>query len=398
MFEKIYIHIGLPKTGSTAIQNCMEALSRSGELSVVSYPVFGAEKGEQSIQSGNGAAIAALLAPDITPVFCAVRLQEVFAALVGACEPSKKVLLISSEVFFSASEERFLHFKNLLLGVSKDIELIMCARSLGEICYSSYHQVVKRHGYSLGYGSNWFSSFINDLLCSKLKSVDQWGVVGRVLKYKNDKLLYDFLGLIGEDVALAKRFEARRVNRSLTQEELDLLLKVNKVFGSVPLSTRISDAWIRARPEVLSVESLGDTTALYELFDQRYSSLNRLFTNHAVRKVIEIIGFNDSDESALNLADRVTSNSIDDNCPQSDYLLSMALGEIKKFLGLDAALGAYTGQFNTTQEVFDPVHYLLLNRDVLAEGVDPVLHYKKFGKAEGRPSAFNLTSIFCGNL
>lgn len=176
MFEKIYIHIGLPKTGSTAVQNCMEALSRAGELSVVSYPTFGAERGEQSIQSGNGAAIAELLAPDITPVFCVVRLQEVFCELIAACEPSKDIVLISSEVFFSASAERFLHFKELLLKSSKNIELVICARSLSEICYSSYHQVVKRHGYALGYGSEWFSQFIDNLLCSRLQSVEQWGI------------------------------------------------------------------------------------------------------------------------------------------------------------------------------------------------------------------------------
>jgi hypothetical protein len=219
-----------------------------------------------------------------------------------------------------------------------------------------------------------------------------------VLKYKNDKLLYDFLGLIGEDVALAKRFEARRVNRSLTQEELDLLLKINKVFESVPLSTRISDAWIRARPEVLSVGSLGDTAALYELFDQKHSSFKFSFSNEAVIKVIEIIGFNGADENALNIAARLASDSNGDGVSQVDYLLSLALSEIKMFLGLDAALGAYTGQFNATQEAFDPIHYLLLNRDVLVAGVDPVLHYKEFGKAEGRSSAFNLTGIFSGKL
>lgn len=224
------------------------------------------------------------------------------------------------------------------------------------------------------------------------------GYFGRVLEYNKDQLLYGFLGLIGEDVALAKRFDARRVNRSLTKEELELLLKINAVFGSEPLSMRISDSWLRARPEVLSVGSLHDTAALYELFDQKYSSLKFSFSNEAVIKVIESIGFNGADENALNVAARLGSDSNGDGVSQVDYLLSLALSEIKRFLGLDAALGAYTGQFNATQEAFDPIHYLLLNRDVLVAGVDPVLHYKEFGKAEGRSSAFNLTGIFSGNL
>ena len=77
---------------------------------------------------------------------------------------------------------------------------------------------------------------------------------------------------------------------------------------------------------------------------------------------------------------------------QSDELLLMALDEIKHFMGLEAELGAYTNQLKVTKEAFDPVHYLLLNRDVLAAGVDPVLHYKEFGVAEGRDSAYSLTS------
>ncbi len=398
MFEKIYIHIGLPKTGSTAIQNCMEALSRAGELSVVSYPVFGAERCEQSIQSGNGAAIAELLAPDITPVFCTARLQKVFTELLDVSDLSKKILIVSSEIFFSAAVERFLYFKNLLMMNSKSIELLMCARPLNEICYSSYHQVVKRHGYTRGYGSEWFSEFVDDLLSSKLTSVQQWGVPGKVIEYRKGALLNDFLKLIGEDASLATRFEDRRVNRSLTQKELDLLLQIDTVFKNELLSMRISDRWIHARPQVNKLESVHDAEALYTIFAQKLSLIDRSFTSESIRKTLAIIQSGGSNQSVGCLASAATSNSLDDDDLQSDNLLLMALSEVKDFLNLDSALGAYTGLMTPTKEAFDPIHYLLLNRDVLAAGVDPVLHYKEFGKIEGRSAAFNVTDVIFGKL
>lgn len=391
MFEKIYIHIGLPKTGSTAIQNCMEALSRAGELKVVSYPVFGAERDWQSIESGNGAAIAELLAPDITPEFCAVRLQEAFYELLGACEPSSRVLVISSEHFFSAAAERFLLFKELLLKHAVDIELIMCARPLSEMCYSAYHQFVKRHGCSLSYGSEWFSIFVGDLLFSRFESIGQWGVDGSVVRYKKQGLLGDFLSVIGEESNLAARFENRRVNRSLTESELDLMLKINAVFESKPLSMRISDRWIYARPEVSSFETVHDVGALYELFHLEVSARKDLYKIEAVRKLIEILGFGSDDGNDQSVC---VGGGAGNKEAQSDELLLMALDEIKHFMGLEAELGAYTNQLKVTKEAFDPVHYLLLNRDVLAAGVDPVWHYKEFGAAEGRVSAYNLTNIF----
>lgn len=393
MFEKIYVHIGLPKTGSTAIQNCMEALSRAGELKVVSYPVFGTDRGWQSIESGNGAAIAELLAPDITPEFCAVRLQETFSELLDACEPSSRVLLISSEHFFSAATERFLLFKDLLLKHAAHVELIMCVRKLSDISYSSYHQSVKRHGCSLVYGADWFSFFVDDVF-SKLERIDAWGMVGSVLPYKKQGLLNDFLGLIGEDAALGDQFESRRVNRSLTAGELDLLIKINSVFESEPLSMRISDHWIYARPEVASVEIEHDTVALYELFNLKASTLEGSFSSEEVRKVIDIIGFGGGDD--LGAGGGEGELSAEKKEDQFDELLLMALVEIKAFMGLEAELGVYTNQLKKTKEAFDPVHYLLLNRDVLVAGIDPVLHYKKFGVAEGRNSAYNLTSILVG--
>lgn len=396
LFEKIYIHIGLPKTGSTAIQNCMEELSRAGKLRAVSYPVLGAERGEQLIQSGNGAAIAKILAPDITPSFCASHLQDAFAALVDTADSSRKVLLISSEIFSSASAERVKYFKELLFEKSKNIELIICARPLNEMCYSHYHQAVKRHGYSLGYGCDWFSQFINESLFPRLQSVDQWDVTGSVLEYKKDQLLHDFLALIGEDVRLAHPLEGQRINRSLTQEELILLLQINAVFQSEPLSMRISDSWIHARPQLLSMESLHDTAALLALFHQKYSSLKGSIKGDAVKEVIAIIGSGGEDESTLSNNGQVKTSI--DSAFQSDHLIPVALGEIKKFMNLEADLGAYTCQLNSTREAFEPIHYLLLNRDVLATGVDPVVHYREFGKAEGRPSAFNLTSMPWGKL
>jgi len=70
----------------------------------------------------------------------------------------------------------------------------------------------------------------------------------------------------------------------------------------------------------------------------------------------------------------------------------MALEEIAKLSKPDQDIRRYTRSLTPTREAFDPVHYLLLNRDVLAAGVDPVTHYRQSGRRKGRYSAYSTVS------
>ncbi|WP_397377843.1 hypothetical protein [Pseudomonas sp.] len=58
MFEKIYLHTGLPKTGTSFLQNALDALSRRNALVQTSYPVLNDNEDLIRIQSGNGESIA----------------------------------------------------------------------------------------------------------------------------------------------------------------------------------------------------------------------------------------------------------------------------------------------------------------------------------------------------
>lgn len=54
MFKKIYLHVGLPKTGTSYLQNALDVLSRTEALTQTSYPVLNCNEDHVRIQSGNG--------------------------------------------------------------------------------------------------------------------------------------------------------------------------------------------------------------------------------------------------------------------------------------------------------------------------------------------------------
>lgn len=398
MFEKIYVHIGLPKTGTSYIQSCMEALSRDGVLESIAYPVQGGSKEFHSIQSGNGQVIAETLDSGITPLFDFSKLETAISELLQACVEPRRALLISSEVFWSAEPERFSVFKKLLLKHADAVELIACARPIEELCHSSYHQLVKRAGCSLQYGGDFFHIFCDDLF-ARLKTLDVYFSEGQVLLYKKQGLLEDFLQILGEERYLAGRFQNQTVNRSLTQEEINLLTRINAVFHSEPLSAMISDRWIYARPEVPSVDLNGDDVHLFSIFNGMLQSAGFTFESVPVRRIIDVLLRGAVKRSEAEYQDNMLLLS-QQSGGQAEYageLLVLALDEIKKFLVSGERIKQYAAGLQPTKEAFDPVHYLLLNRDVLDAGIDPILHYQGFGRSEGRFSAYNWTSLLLAN-
>lgn len=68
----------------------------------------------------------------------------------------------------------------------------------------------------------------------------------------------------------------------------------------------------------------------------------------------------------------------------SDDPAARNLRELYSFRGLKKIVG----KLGKTEQHFDPVHYLLINPDVLEAGVDPWKHYCEYGKKEGRDAAF----------
>lgn len=128
---KIIIHIGPPKTGTSAIQKWLKdhiaLLVKHG----VYYPQH--QEDSNGISSGNFLAVFEPFGDDYR--LCTSRLETVMADAVAAgCH----TLLLSSEYFFSRLTE--------VIAAVPDIKCIAYVRNPAELHESHYNQSVKRHG------------------------------------------------------------------------------------------------------------------------------------------------------------------------------------------------------------------------------------------------------------
>lgn len=386
-FEKIYLHIGLKKTGTSYLQSCLDTLSNTGQLKNISYPVLNNIDDFKAIRSGNGEAVAFQLLEELVPVFSAPLVEQLLNTLVDAADREKPCLLISSEHFSVAEPARMKVLHELLLTHTNNVELIIGARPLGELCYSMYHQLIKRHGVHVPYDKAFFDTFSQELI-AQLEMLEPFMANAQVIAHQKQGLLNEFLNLLGEGPADLEELTDAKVNRSLTAAELVLLGHINSVFNNGELSTRISDRWIYAKPDAQSPSNKADNQAIEHAFSLALAERHSTLSTPAAQQLIAVL-------TRCTEADTASPSGIDApvQASQEEHLLIMALEEINNFLNISERLQAYTKSLKPTKEAFDPIHYLLLNRDVLAAGANPVEHFKIFGRKEGRNSAYNLTSV-----
>jgi hypothetical protein len=127
----IYIHIGPPKTGTSAIQKWLKdntaLLLRNG----IYYPQHNEDS--NGISSGNFSAVFEPVKDDYC--FCPSRFASVMAEAVAA---GSHTLLLSSEFFFSRLPA--------VLDAIDNVKCIAYVRNPAELHESHYNQSVKRHG------------------------------------------------------------------------------------------------------------------------------------------------------------------------------------------------------------------------------------------------------------
>jgi hypothetical protein len=395
MFEEIYLHVGLPKTGSSYLQSALDVLSRQDALVRTSYPVLNGNENFTRIQSGNGEAIAFQLLEKHVPDFSKETIARLAQTLFDAADRSKPNLLISSEHFSDAAPERLAYFLELLGAHAKSVEVIVFVRPMDRLCHSRYHQQVKRHSESGSYDEAFFNVF-SEQLVAQVSLVGALSNPVHVFDYRPVGLISVLLDFLGENPALETSFNNQVVNRSLTAQEMDLLRSINAVFKRDALSTSISDRWIYARPDAISAEERANSERVFDVFHQLVSSNTSRLGTSTCREILGRLLL-DVAPAALNVGASEVASAVVDEAPvvaDREDLLRMALEEIAKLMNFEQSLSEYTQGLKPTLDAFDPVHYLLLNRDVLAAGVDPLQHFKSFGRKEGRFSAFSTLSVF----
>lgn len=249
--KKLFLHIGLGKTGSSALQSWLslnsEALSKQG----IDYAdlVPHAKTGE--VSSGNGY--------DLQRALIDQDFDEVERLLTHTYFFNRKnnVALISCELFQGIRAPFVQKIHDICAKCDIDVTIIVYIRSVYEQQYSTYLQGIKRSSIAHRFGEK--SSDI-----AFHRSVEY---LRRYVRVFGDKVLavnYDIAkkdiyaslaGIVGINTKGLKTLE-KKVNRSLTLEEAEVLRRMNHLHGGV-FATNISDFIIKASPNI-------DTPIVYD--------------------------------------------------------------------------------------------------------------------------------------
>ncbi|MDQ7832265.1 MAG: hypothetical protein RDU30_11055 [Desulfovibrionaceae bacterium] len=246
--RKLYLHIGCGKTGSSALQVWL-ANNRQHLLSQhIVYPFPTPEKlGDYAITSGNGLELVQRITNGTVEPILADIMQRY-----------PQDILYSSEIFQTLDDDRLAHLQTLAERLKLEVHIIAFVRDVYDMAYSTYLQHLKRHGYDQTFR-------VFGLTQTTLM---QFQVVERFAKYfKNIRLLhYDtekVTGLekalcrcLGVDPAVLPPMSEKKVNRSLTYFESQLLLLCNTCYKqqlgpayAETFCTIISDMIIGQSPE-----------------------------------------------------------------------------------------------------------------------------------------------------
>ncbi|MEW6994805.1 hypothetical protein AADZ84_11125 [Colwelliaceae bacterium MEBiC 14330] len=241
--KELFLHIGLSKTGSSAIQSWLSLNVDKLKKQGFDYADLSPSAKKGKITAGNGVAL-----------FHACNQKdwlEVERLISKVYFLSCKKSIISSETLQEISLESIKRIQNICDQLSIKVSVIAYARSVYELLYSNYLQGVKRHGFTFNFGEreklsyssqrtflqNYYSIFVKQLKLVNYDSVskDIFSSFANCIGFNSSELL----------------IKDKKVNRSLTFTESQVLIDLNKIHKGV-FSCQISDYLIENEPEKLT--------------------------------------------------------------------------------------------------------------------------------------------------
>lgn len=285
----IVLHIGVSKTGSSAIQYALAAHQAALSERGVHYPLDDPEAVTQGrlISSGNGALLVRRLNPKRGVTESSERLDFIQAYV----SDRHRISLVSSEGLSSAEPELLERFRRETIG-DRDVRIVAFVRDLFGHAVSSWMQRIKRHGYT-GRFEGFCAKSYGAKPCAALRTYAEVFGPERMTVIHYDSLKESvFHALMRALDTPADDLEAPpRINRSLSQAEAEVLIACNQVHKDMAqLSARISDHLIYKHPERDSEPVVSPRAArvLSDLFQAEVDWVNQTFFSG--RPVVQIGG------------------------------------------------------------------------------------------------------------
>jgi len=239
MSKRVVAHVGFHKTGTTALQESFASNREELQKFGVTYPDLGQKAHHRAAWALAGRIWGWKNRGGVqTPI-------AEWQKIVKSIKKNRGTTLISSEFFCELDEEKINKFKNDIK--VDDVTIVFTLRPLVKLLSSSYQQYLK-YGLTPTY-EEWLHSVLDEPGVSKLtptfwkrhehgRVISQWAKVfgpENVLVVVADETqptaIFDaFNSILGVPSGTLSQIEGIASNRSLTYEEICLLLEVNKNF------------------------------------------------------------------------------------------------------------------------------------------------------------------------
>jgi hypothetical protein len=266
--KELWIHAGMPKNGSSAIQvflaKNIDKLKKEGLDYIELSSVEDAKKG--LISSGNGALLARSMLEKEHEAFHKDDVNLYGQLLEDISNSTSKKILLSSEFFAVVPLKRIKQLKEDLFKINVILKFIYYVRRQDQFLMSSYMQRVKRHGYT-GYPDDYtLDSYKN------IHFLNYYGYANLYADILGKENLYPFIyentkehdkGLIGHFMKVVLGVVphwiemAQSVNTSPSAKELKFILVSNQYSPRMNFSDFIiEDSISRGRSEEYKKHSI----------------------------------------------------------------------------------------------------------------------------------------------
>jgi len=400
----LYIHAGGPKTGTSSVQSFLSTIASHLKSHDWSYE-HSSDKPDLSLNTcGTGLLLYELLTADD---FTTERLDNLILRYCGGCHNA----ICSSEYLSNLTPTHWKVIDESCGRLNITVNVIFYVRDVIPFLLSAYDQHIKNHHERRSF-DDWVehadfpSTWQHATAIRSIAAVFPRSSI-RVIHYEERAfdVIESFLNLVGLGVIAAVDRAAfrSRLNRSLTAKERNVLLSVNRasagLVGKVARSKELADLLVYSQPHVEGETEVCNTVSLATLtarFGDDVKSINDTFFGGS--DVVAV--FKNSGQQNIHKTSATTTAT--DGLAEG-IALAWAIDELASIharaqhellnrlivIAQDYARDWHPRLPNPEiPDGFDVIAYVLLNRDVLLAGIDPVMHFVAHGMAEGRAYSF----------